>query len=108
MGLKKGQTNNTKGRPKGTPNKITQEVRSVIRNITTEYFNSDQFIHDFSMLEPKDRIQAMEKLLKYHIPTLTSVDANVITNKKIDDEAGNMTDEQFFELIDKVKEFKNQ
>ncbi|MBD1434859.1 hypothetical protein H8B06_18695 [Sphingobacterium sp. DN00404] len=102
MGLKKGQTNNPGGRPKGAKNKVTREVKEVIKSITSEYFNNGSFDKDFKRLDPKDRVQVIERLLKYHIPTLSSVDAKVYSNQELEEKVGQMTNEQFLNLVDEV------
>lgn len=71
MGLKKGQTNNKDGRPKGVPNKTTQSLRAWVNDFLNE--NLDTIKKDFKKLEPKDRVQLFEKLLKYSLPQLQAV-----------------------------------
>lgn len=58
------------GRPKGSPNKITAELREWISGFI--HSNVDQIQQDFNSLEPKDRIMIFEKLLKYALPALQS------------------------------------
>ncbi len=36
MGLQKGKTNNRNGRPKGTPNKVTGELREALGAVLTK------------------------------------------------------------------------
>ncbi|MEI5984442.1 MULTISPECIES: hypothetical protein [Sphingobacterium] len=88
------------GRAKGTPNKINKEVREIIKDIASDYFNNGEFTKDFKKLSPKDKIMAMEKVMKFAIPTLSSVDAKVYTNQQLEDKVKNMTDDQFFTLVD--------
>ena len=66
MGLKKGQTNNTAGRPKGTPNKVTADLRVWVENLIGS--NLLQMEQDLKNLEPKDRLMILEKLMQYSIP----------------------------------------
>jgi SpoVK/Ycf46/Vps4 family AAA+-type ATPase len=63
MGQKKGQTGNPFGRPKGTPNKSTSELRTWIMKIVSE--NGKQLETDLKKLEPKERWSVIEKLLPY-------------------------------------------
>ena len=97
--MEKGKTNNPNGRPKGTPNKITQDVRQWLSTVIDK--NRRQMERDLKALEPKERLQMLEKLMQYVIPkqqavkaevdfaTLTDDQLNTIVNqltKDIDDE----------------------
>ena len=81
------------GRPKGTPNKITTELREWISQFINE--NKDQIQKDFLSLDAKDRIQMFEKLLKYALPSLQS------TTLTTDFER--MTDSELDRIIDELK-----
>lgn len=66
MGLKKGQTNNPRGRKKGTPNYTTQEIRKTIKSaLENEFSNISNLL---GTLSPKDRIEMIVKLLPFVIP----------------------------------------
>jgi hypothetical protein len=67
----KGHTNNPNGRPRGVPNKVTTDLRQCITNFLED--NWEQIQRDWQDLEPKDRIVLFEKLLKYVLPTLQSI-----------------------------------
>ena len=62
----KGKTNNPSGRPKGTPNKVTIDLRTRIADFLADRW--DTIESDFDQLEPKDRLQFFEKLLQYSLP----------------------------------------
>ena len=66
MGLKKGQTNNPKGRMKGKPNRLTSSLRDKIQMIVNNRI--DNIDSDLEGLEPKDRIVILERLIQYIIP----------------------------------------
>ena len=68
----KGHTNNPNGRPKGTPNKITAELRVWISEVIDE--NREQMKADLKTLEPKERLQILERLIQYVIPKKTHID----------------------------------
>lgn len=68
----KGKTNNPNGRPKGTPNKFTKELRDFIADIVDE--NREQIAEDLKALEPKDRLSILEKLMQYVLPKKTHTD----------------------------------
>ena len=59
---------NREGRPKGSPNKTTEEIRTAISNFMDA--NLETLQEDFDKLEPKDRLAFMERLLKYILPPL--------------------------------------
>lgn len=40
MGLQKGQTNNPNGRPQGTANKVTTQLRDILYGILEEEINN--------------------------------------------------------------------
>lgn len=69
--MKKGITNNPNGRPKGSLNKTTTEMREIITNFVSVNLTTLQT--DFDQLEPKERLQFLEKLLGYTLPKLQSI-----------------------------------
>ena len=66
------------GRTKGTPNKVTGELRELITDFLQN--NWERVQSDFDNLEPKDRLVFYERLLTYSTPKLQSVD-NTLINK---------------------------
>ena len=60
------------GRTTGTPNKITADVRNMVKSIIEE--NMGQLQQDIASLSPKDRVMVMEKLLQYVIPKIQAVE----------------------------------
>lgn len=67
MGSKNGQSNNPNGRPKGTQNKVTTELKERVRFFIEN--NLDTIEADFKKLEPRERVQAFTALLKFAIPS---------------------------------------
>lgn len=63
-------TPGTGGRPKGSPNKATGDLREWINTFVEG--NRDQLEKDWKKLSPKDRLILFEKLLKYVVPVLQS------------------------------------
>ena len=82
--MEKGKTNNPNGRPKGTPNKITQDVRQWLSTVIDK--NRRQMERDLKALEPKDRLQMLEKLMQYVIPRQQAVKAEVDIDTLTDDQ----------------------
>jgi hypothetical protein len=72
MGCRKGQTNNPHGRPRGSRNKINIALRTRINKFLSD--NWPTIMEDFKVLEPAQRIILFEKMLKYSIPQLKSLD----------------------------------
>jgi len=94
MGLPKGMTNNPNGRPVGSTNKATANLRQWI----TDFIEGQrkQIISDWQQLEPKDRIIMFEKLLRFVLPTLQS------TTLQSDFER--LTDDQLDFIIEELKQ----
>ena len=82
--MEKGHTNNPNGRPKGKPNKITQDMRGWLTAIIDK--NRKQMEKDLKKLEPKDRLQILEKLMQYVVPKQQAVSAEIDLNKLTDEQ----------------------
>ncbi len=93
MGLHKGTTNNPNGRPKGKPNRTTDELRVMVQNFIDDNLQTLQA--DFDKLEPKDRLTFIERLLKHVLPAPLQ-------------ELDRLTDEQLDELINRLKAKNNE
>ena len=61
-------------REKGTPNKITSEIRE--KFILLVESNIDRLQEDLNALEPIDRIRMIIGLSKFVLPTLKAIDIN--------------------------------
>lgn len=81
MGRTKGSPK-TGGRKKGTPNKMTVEVKSCITKLLEGYTGSDKFMDDFNSLSPKDRLFLSERLMNYVVPKMQSVAVEDVDNNK--------------------------
>jgi hypothetical protein len=69
MGLQKGRTNNKQGRPKGSQNKSSKELREFIFEFISD--NLPKLQNDFDKLDnPKDRLMFIERLFQYSLPKL--------------------------------------
>ncbi len=73
--MAKGHTNNPNGRPKGTPNKITQDMRQWLAAVIDD--NREQIVEDLQALEPRDRLMILERLMQYVIPKQQAVSADL-------------------------------
>ena len=54
------------GREKGTPNKLTKELRSALKDVL--YDEIEQIPHRLDELETKDRLELLVKLMPYVFP----------------------------------------
>jgi hypothetical protein len=84
MAQKKGKTGNPNGRPKGTPNKVTSDLRTWVNDILND--NRKQFTADLKQLEPHQRVSVFEKLLSYAVPKMQSVEAKIDLEKLSDEQ----------------------
>ncbi len=65
----------TGGRKPGSLNKTTADHREKINSFISKNWGKVQ--KDFNLMEPKDRLAFMEKLLRYTTPTLSAISAKV-------------------------------
>lgn len=72
----------TGGRVKGTPNKATAFNRDLINSILSDYYDSGGMVQDLCHLEPKDRVDAIIKLIAFVTPKPQSIDMSVVAKKK--------------------------
>lgn len=74
------------GRPKGLPNKTTQQIKDTIQGIVSG--NLSQIEADLAAMRPKDRVKAFLDLLGFVLPKMTSSEARVslstLTDKELD------------------------
>jgi hypothetical protein len=68
------------GRQKGTPNRITKELRSLLKDVMYDEIGALQECLD--ALNPKERVELLIKLMPYALPKVTSVSHT--TNEPVD------------------------
>lgn len=85
----KGHTNNPNGRPKGTPNKTTSEMRTKIQKLVDA--NWKIITKDIQKLPSKDRVEMVVRLLPYVTPKLQVTELNVDFDR--------LSDEQLDEFV---------
>lgn len=98
MGLKKGQTNNPKGRKKGVPNKTTGTNRQILQAFLDK--NLQKMQKEYNKLSSKDKLFFIDKVLKYTTPTLNSVEANLAIDYE------NISDEQLLRIVESSMKMK--
>ena len=94
MGFEKGNTFG-RGRPKGSQNKNSIELRQMITDFLTE--NLPRMMKRFSKLDDNKQWQIVNELQKYATPQL----------KVIDHEINVLSDEQFEKIVAKIKDDLN-
>lgn len=72
MALFENRNTASKGRPKGSVNKTTKEIRNAFSLLIED--NMDQLKTDLKELEPKDRITLLLQVAKFVIPTLKAIE----------------------------------
>ncbi|WP_302458778.1 hypothetical protein [Mediterranea massiliensis] len=80
------------GRAAGTPNKVSGTLKEWLTSLIDK--NRDQIEKDLQDLEPKERLQMIEKLMQYVIPKQAAQQV------KLDFES--MTDEQLQQLVNDI------
>ena len=59
------------GRQKGTPNWLTKELRTLLKNIL--YQELEEIQERLELLKPKERLELLIKLMPYVLPKTTSI-----------------------------------
>ncbi len=65
--FKKGQSGNEKGRKPGIPNKTTEQLRQAVQVFIEN--NIEELQSNFDLLEPKEKLIFIEKILRFVLPT---------------------------------------
>jgi hypothetical protein len=94
MGLNKGQTNNPNGRPKGSRNRTTKEIKELLNNFISD--NLDDLQAEYNNLDSKEKLQFFERVLKYVLPQQRDI------NQTID--VSNLSESEMDSLINKALE----
>lgn len=68
----------TGGREQGTPNKVTRDVREVLKSIVEDELKS--LPEKLKELDSKDRLEIVVKLLPYVVPRLEAADISLTQN----------------------------
>lgn len=93
----KGISNNPNGRPKGRQNKVTTEVKNIIKGILEEYTSGTMpcnFKDDFMMMDAPERVKTAVKMAEFVVPKLqrTTLEDNTQRTRKIDDVIAKLTE----------------
>lgn len=92
MPFEKGISGNPVGRPRGSANRINQQLRETITDFLE--CNFQKIMDDFEELGPKDRVKLYCDLLQYGLPKLQAV--------QIESEIERLPDDQLDLIIQKI------
>lgn len=92
--VKKGQVLNPNGRPKGSKNKATTEIRERFKNFVENHI--EDLDKHFNDLEPKDKFKFIIDISKFVLPTLKSIEQGDILE--------NLSNEDFEKLVERIKQ----
>ncbi len=90
--FQKGISGNPGGRPRGSKNKATTEVRERLRDFCSN--NWPRFERDFKQRQPLERAQLFERLLKFVVPVMKETDLSLTLEK--------LTDSQLDQLVERI------
>lgn len=92
MPFTSGVSGNPGGRPRGSANRINQQLRETITDFLEENFQ--KVINDFEELNPKERVKLYCDLLQYGLPKLQAV--------QIESEIERLPEDQLDYIIKKI------
>jgi len=71
MGLKRGMTNNPRGKPPGSLNKLSRDMKQTIHEFLTE--NWDEVVIEFHKLKGKDKLNFYKDMMQYDLPKMQAM-----------------------------------
>jgi len=71
MSFKKGKSGNAAGRPKGAHNKLSRELREVMKGIISNEL--ERLPETLEQLQPKERIELVIKLAAFVLPKVEPI-----------------------------------
>lgn len=92
----------TGGREKGTPNKLTQEVKEILAEVVNkELLNVGEVLES---LQPKERLEIVIKMLPYVTPKLRDVELNLNESEPIVAQFGTKQDieEELIQIMQRL------
>jgi hypothetical protein len=83
MGLRKGQTNNPDGRPKGSLNKVPSRTREAFNKLIEDNLdNMSIWLAEVAAEDPKAALDVVAKLSEYIVPKLARTETTLETKDK--------------------------
>lgn len=71
MGLPKGRTNNRQGKPAGTLNKMSRDMKQTIHEFLKECW--PEVLTEFHKLKGKDKLNFYKDLMQYDLPKMQAM-----------------------------------
>ncbi|MBR5717062.1 MAG: hypothetical protein IKX59_10785 [Bacteroidales bacterium] len=103
MARKKG-TPKTGGRRKGTPNRVTSEMRAWIEGLL--YGSREQFERDLQDIEPRERVKVVLSLLQYVLPKRAAITPDGATLAEVHAVRGMLQgapDSLIYEIVERLR-----
>jgi hypothetical protein len=98
MPFEKGVSGNPMGRPKGSIDRSSQQLKDCIKKFLLNEFEIIK--KDFNQLSPKDRVRLYIDLLAYTVPKVQSVE--------FENGFESLSDDQLDYIIENLKKPKNE
>lgn len=95
------------GRTKGTPNKVTNDMRQWVEAILAK--NKKQIERDFANVDPDSRLRFVEKLMAYVLPKKSQISVEEVAKeefKQLEILLDNAPDEAIQAIAEKVVELQ--
>ena len=80
------------GRPKGTPNKSTKEIKDLLNSFISD--NLEDLQQQYNELDARDKLQFLERVLKYVLPQQREIQQNIDVSK--------LSEQELNELINQI------
>lgn len=89
-GFAKGQSGNPAGRKKGTPNKVTAELRELIQGFLESHF--DEVSRIWTKASPRDKLAFYRDLLPFVIPRMQNASLDISFDQLSDSDLDKIID----------------
>jgi hypothetical protein len=90
----------TGGRAKGTPNKVTRDIRAALRDLAEgNSHRAQEWLDQVAVTDPAEALRLWLALLRYVTPTLQAAAIADFTPKRVSEHLTKLSDEQLLEVI---------